>query len=518
MTKDLTVGSPAKLILGFALPTLFGLLFQQMYNMVDAMIVGRLLGSGALAAVGATGSISFLIIGFCTGVCSGFAIPVAREMGAGEHGRMRRYVANSAYLSVIFALVMTVATGLACRGILTAMDTPEDIFSDAYRYIFIIFMGIPATYLYNLLAGIIRSLGDSRTPVYFLALSSVLNIALDLALILWCGLGVAGAAVATVASQTVSGLACLWYVYRRFPILRLSRAERRADKKLCRDLCVMGVPMGLQFSVTAVGSIILQSAVNGLGSLYVAAAAAGAKIQNLLFSPLDALGAAMATYCGQNVGAAKLDRLGRGVRACVLMGFVYSAGAFAAMQAFAPSCALWFIDPGAAGTGALVALVSRYLRVSTTFFTTLALVVILRMSIQGMGYSLLAIVCVLCLSGGLDMRGSVSDPRVRMLHPPAPAAPGAVSAAAGPADAGERARAQPRPLVRRPGAAAPPPGAPQRGERPAPAPPADRLNMVKMTCRGVLPRQVTLYCLFQHNAQLTLKSSPYPPGLARYSS
>ena len=398
VTKDLTVGSPAKLILGFALPTLFGLLFQQMYNMVDAMIVGRLLGSGALAAVGATGSISFLIIGFCTGVCSGFAIPVAREMGAGEHGRMRRYVANSAYLSVIFALVMTVATGLACRGILTAMDTPEDIFSDAYRYIFIIFMGIPATYLYNLLAGIIRSLGDSRTPVYFLALSSVLNIALDLALILWCGLGVAGAAVATVASQTVSGLACLWYVYRRFPILRLSRAERRADKKLCRDLCVMGVPMGLQFSVTAVGSIILQSAVNGLGSLYVAAAAAGAKIQNLLFSPLDALGAAMATYCGQNVGAAQLDRLGRGVRACVLMGFVYSAGAFAAMQAFAPSCALWFIDPGAAGTSALVALVSRYLRVSTTFFTTLALVVILRMSIQGMGYSVLAIV-----SGGMEM-------------------------------------------------------------------------------------------------------------------
>ena len=195
MVKDLTTGRPVKLILGFTIPTLFGLLFQQMYNMVDTMIVGRLLGARALAAVGATGSINFLIIGFCMGVCSGFAIPVARQMGAGEHSQMRGYVMNAAYLAAAFALVMTAATGLACRAIL--------------------FMGIPATYLYNLLAGVIRSLGDSRTPVYFLALSSVLNIALDVALILWAHMGVAGAAVATVASQAVSGLACLAMVRRR---------------------------------------------------------------------------------------------------------------------------------------------------------------------------------------------------------------------------------------------------------------------------------------------------------------
>ncbi len=402
MTKDLTVGSPLKLILGFALPTLFGLLFQQMYNMVDAMIVGRLLGANALAAVGSTGSISFLIIGFCTGVCSGFAIPVAREMGAGEHSKMRRYVANAAYLSAAFALVMTVATGLACRAILTAMDTPADIFADAWRYIFIVFMGIPATYLYNLLAGVLRSLGDSRTPVYFLALSSVLNIALDLAFILWSGLGVAGAALATVLSQAVSGLACLAYAGRRFPILRLSRAERRADKKLCRDLCVMGVPMGLQFSITAVGSIILQTAVNGLGSLYVAAQAAGAKLQNLLYCPLDALGAAMATYCGQNVGAGKLDRLGKGVRASVAVGCAYALVSFAAMMAFAPGCAAWFTDPGE-DTAQLIALVSRFIRTLTAFFPALALVVILRMSIQGMGYSVLAI-----LSGAMEMIARMS--------------------------------------------------------------------------------------------------------------
>ncbi len=399
MTRDLTTGNPMKLILGFTVPTLFGLLFQQMYNMVDTMIVGKLLGARALAAVGATGSINFLIIGFCMGVCSGFAIPVAREMGAGEHGKMRRYVANAAYLSGVFALVMTGATCLACRTILTVMDTPADIFRDSYRYIFIIFAGIPATYLYNLLAGVIRSLGDSRTPVVFLALSSLLNIVLDVVLILYGGMGVAGAAAATVASQGVSGLACLWTVHRRFPILHIARAERRFEKKLCRDLCAMGVPMGLQYSVTAIGSVILQSAVNGLGSLTVAATAAGAKLYGFLACPFDAMGAAMATYCGQNVGAGKLDRLGKGIRDCSLLGLIYAVAAFAAMQVFAPDCAMWFIDAREGDDlPLLVSLVSQYVQVGTAFFFPLALVNIVRFSIQGMGYSVLAI-----LAGVLEM-------------------------------------------------------------------------------------------------------------------
>ena len=266
MTKDLTVGSPMKLILRFALPTLFGMLFQQFYNLVDTMIVGKLLGAQALAAVGSTGSINFFVIGFCMGVCNGFAIPVAQRMGAGEHSKMRRYVANAAYLSVAFALVLTVATGLLCHTILTVMRTPSDIFAQANAYIFIIFMGIPATFLYNLLAGIIRSLGDSKTPVYFLALSSFLNIFLDIALILWFHAGVAGAAIATVVSQAISGLACLAYMRRAYPILRMTRQERRLDGRSCRVLCAMGIPMGLQYSVTAIGSIVLQSSVNALGS------------------------------------------------------------------------------------------------------------------------------------------------------------------------------------------------------------------------------------------------------------
>ena len=398
MTKTLTTGSPMKLILCFTLPTLFGLLFQQMYNMVDTMIVGKLLGARALAAVGATGSISFLVIGFCTGVCGGFAIPAAQQMGAGDHSRMRRYVANAAYLSAILAVVTTVATGLLCGRILTAMDTPSDIYRDSYRYIFIIFMGIPATYLYNLLSSVICSLGDSKTPVYFLALSSALNIVLDVVLILHTGLGVAGAAVATVVSQGISGLACLVYVRLRFPILRLSREEARPDAAIGRKLLATGLPMGLQYSITAIGSIILQSAVNGLGSLYVAAVATGSKLSQFLACPFNAMGTAMATYCGQNAGAGKLDRLGRGIRDCSLMGLVYAAAAMIAMMLFAPFCAMWFIDPQEEEVALLVALVSWYIRISTAFFFPLALVNIVRFSIQGMGFSAFAV-----LAGVLEM-------------------------------------------------------------------------------------------------------------------
>ena len=411
MTKDLTSGNPMRLIVGFALPTLFGMLFQQFYNLVDTMIVGKLLGAQALAAVGSTGSINFFVIGFCMGVCNGFAIPVAQRVGANEPENMRRYVANAAYLSALFALVLTVATGLACRTILTAMRTPEDIFQSAYAYIFIIFMGIPTTFLYNLLAGIIRSLGDSKTPVYFLALSSLLNIFLDVTLILHFHLGVAGAALATVVSQGISGVACLAYMARKFPVLRMSREERKFDPHSCRVLCFMGIPMGLQYSITAIGSIVLQSAVNSLGSLYVAAVAAGVKLSQLLACPFDAMGATMATYCGQNVGACKLDRLGRGIRSCIGLGLAYALIAFAAMLLFAPQCAMLFLDPTEPNLALLVDLTARYIVIAAAFFFPLALVNIVRFSIQGMGYSVFAI-----LAGVLEMIarvvvGSILVPR-----------------------------------------------------------------------------------------------------------
>ena len=289
-------------------------------------------------------------------------------------------------------------TAIFCEDLLRVTQTPEDIFLDAYRYIFIIFLGIPGIFLYNYLSGIIRALGDSKTPVYFLALSAFLNIFLDFALILWFDAGVAGAAIATVVSQGISGLACLLYMRKAYPILRMTREERRLDLHSCGVLCAMGIPMGLQYSVTAVGSIVLQSAVNTLGSLYVAAVAAGAKLFQLFACPFDAMGATMATYCGQNVGACKLDRLGQGIRSCSLLGLIYALIAFGAMLLFAPQFAMFFLNPGESELVHLVSLTSQYMVTLTAFFFPLALVNIVRFSIQGMGYSTFAI-----LAGVLEM-------------------------------------------------------------------------------------------------------------------
>ena len=271
MTKDMTKGSPLRLILGFAFPMLLGMLFQQFYNLVDTMIVGKTLGVSALAGVGATSSINFMIIGFCMGICSGFAIPVAQQFGAGKYSELRKYVFNGYVCSAVFAVVMTILSVVFCAPILRLLNTPDDIFMHAYNYIVIIFAGIPTVFLYNIVSGIIRSLGDSKTPVYFLVLSSVINIALDFILILYVKMGVAGAGVATVVSQLIAGVGCTIYMYKKFDILKGTKQEKVISKKHISNLCFIGVPMGLQYSITAIGSTILQAAVNGLGSSYVAA-------------------------------------------------------------------------------------------------------------------------------------------------------------------------------------------------------------------------------------------------------
>ena len=298
MVKDMTKGSPMKLILGFSIPLLFGFLFQQFYNLVDTVIVGRFLGTDNLAAVGATGSVNFLIIGFCMGICSGFSIPVSHKFGAGDPVGMRRVVANCVWLTLGFALLMTVLTTVLCRPILVMMKTPGNILDAAYSYIWVIFLGIPVTFLYNMTSGVIRALGDSRTPVIFLVMSSFLNIGLDLFFIITLQWGVQGAAWATVISQGVSGLCCLLFMIRKFEILRIQRGEWAPDRHLMGVLCGMGVPMGLQYSITAIGSVILQSATNTLGSDAVAAVTAAGKISGFLACPFDAMGSTMATYGG----------------------------------------------------------------------------------------------------------------------------------------------------------------------------------------------------------------------------
>lgn len=240
LTKDMTTGNPMLLILGFAVPMLLGMLFQQFYSMVDTVIVGQFLGVDALAAVGSTGAINFMINGFVMGVCAGFSIPVAQRFGAQDYKDMRRFVANAAWLSILFATVMTIIVSILTRQILIWMQTPDNIIDGSYQYIFYIFLGIPATYLYNLLAGIIRSLGDSKTPVYFLVFSSLLNIALDLTFIVVLHTGVAGAAYATVISQAISGILCLIYIRKKFDILKMEREEMQLTGRHALILCKMG--------------------------------------------------------------------------------------------------------------------------------------------------------------------------------------------------------------------------------------------------------------------------------------
>lgn len=389
--KDLTTGSPFRLILGFAVPLLFGMLFQQFYSMVDTIIVGRALGSGALAAVGSTGSVNFMIIGFCMGVCNGFAIPVAQMFGARDYRALRKYVTNSALLSAIFAVIMTAATCIFCRQILIWMDTPGDIIEDAYSYIFIIFAGIPVIYLYNLLSAIIRSLGDSKSPLIFLGISSVLNILLDLLLVM--PMGVAGTAVATVVAQGISGILCLFYMKKKFDILRFEKEDWKLEKRYVIRLCGMGIPMGLQYSITAIGSVVLQTAVNSLGSLAVASVTAASRISQFFCCMFDALGSTMATFAGQNIGAKKLERVDAGIRTSAMIGTVYSLLAFAVLFFFGKNISLLFVD---STETEIISNAHQMLIVNALFYVAVMFVNVVRFAIQGMGYSKLAILAGVC--------------------------------------------------------------------------------------------------------------------------
>ncbi|MBQ7839223.1 MAG: MATE family efflux transporter [Lachnospiraceae bacterium] len=388
MVKDMTQGSPRKLILSFAVPLLLGNLFQQFYSLVDTIIVGRFLGVNELAAVGATGSINFLIIGFCMGICSGFGIPIAQKFGARDESGLRRFVANSAWLGVIVSAVMTVTTVLLCRQILIWMKTPADIIDSSYSYIVIIFAGIPVTILYNLTSSIIRSMGDSKTPVYFLTLSAGLNIVLDLFCILVLKMGVSGAAVATVVSQGVSGICCLIYMIKKYNNLRMTVEERRVRPDLMKKLIMMGVPMGLQYSVTAIGSVVLQSAVNTLGSAAVASVTAAGKVSMLFSTPFDALGATMATYAGQNMGAERPDRIRKGLKEAAVIGSIYAAAAFLVLSFAGKYVALLFVD---ATETAILENVQMMLTANSAFYIPLLFVNIVRFLIQGVGFSGLAV-------------------------------------------------------------------------------------------------------------------------------
>ena len=318
MVRDMTSGSPMKLIVGFAVPIFLGNLFQQLYSVVDAMVLGRAVGADALAAAGSTQALSFLVLGFITGLTHGYAILIAQRFGAGDYAGVRRTAANAGYLAAVSSLIITAASLLGARALLEVMHTPEDIFRDALLYIQVIFIGTAASVAYNMFSGILRALGDSVSPLVILVVSSIVNVGLDVLFVVVFRWGVAGAAWATVLAQALSSAMC-FAVLRRLELMRFQREDWRGDRDVIRALLRLGVPVGIMNSITAMGIMLLQSVVNGLGSVTVAAYTAGSKLMNLALQPGDILGIAVGTYVGQNLGAGRLDRIRAGVRQSVLL-------------------------------------------------------------------------------------------------------------------------------------------------------------------------------------------------------
>ena len=393
--SDMTVGSPLRQITKFALPLILGYILQQMYLVIDAAIVGRWIGVEALAAVGASSSIMFLVMGFCNGACAGFAIPVAQSFGAKDYHKMRIYVANAVRISAVIATVVTLLSLMFCHRILQLVNTPADIFHDAYIFLMLQFAAIPLTFGFNLFSGQIRALGNSRQPFYFLITSAIINILLDVVLILGCRMGVAGAGIATWLSQALSVALCIWYIRKHMQLLIPNGKELQFDNKRTSILLNNGVPMGLQFSITGIGIIMLQSANNALGTTCVAAFTASMRIKYLFTCVFENIGVAMATYCGQNLGARKMERITRGVKDAICLMLVYFVFTFIVIYPFADWMMRLFVDSGEAE---VVSRAAQFMRIANYFYPALGLLTILRYSIQGLGFSNLSM-----LSGVMEM-------------------------------------------------------------------------------------------------------------------
>ena len=397
MQTDMTVGKPMKMLLNFTIPVFIGNVFQQLYSMADAVIVGKFVGTKGLAAVGATGTITFLIIGFLMGLTTGFTVLTSQKFGAGRMDEMRKTVGNAAILSAVIAVIMTAVSMLGMHRLLVFMHTPEDIFDGAYGYIMIICAGIFTQVLYNLVSSVLRALGNSKTPLYFLILAAGLNIVLDLVFIIFFHWGAPGAAWATVSSQGVSGLLCLVYIWKAVPELRMKREDWHFNKDIAAKQISVGIPMGLQYSITAIGTMMVQSSLNILGSYAVAAFTAGNKIECIFTQAFVAIGTTISTYNAQNIGAGKLDRVRQGFRATDVIGCAYAVIAGFILFFAGKYFSYLFISDNA---DVVIPMVDTYLRCVGMFLVPLYVVNCYRNGFQGMGYGLLPM-----LSGVAELVG-----------------------------------------------------------------------------------------------------------------
>lgn len=382
----MTSGSPAKMIFHFTLPIFIGNVFQQFYSMADTVIVGKFIGTKALAAVGSTGTIMFLINGFVLGMTAGFTVLTAQKFGAGDMKAMRQTVGSAALLSIIMSVILTAVGMLGMRPLLTFMQTPDDIFRDAYAYIMVICAGIGAQMLYNLLSSVLRALGNSKVPLYFLILAALLNIVLDMVFIIVFHMGAAGAAWATIVSQGISGLLCLVYIIKAVPVLHLQKEDWKSNLHLLKIQLSVGLPMALQYSITAIGTMMVQTALNLLGSTQVAAFTAASKIDQVVTQAYVAMGTTMATYCAQNMGAGKIRRIRQGFKAITIMGIIYSVVVAAVIMTVGKYMTYLFLS---GDLTEIMQSVDIYLKCVGAFFIPLTVVNVYRNGIQGMGYGLL---------------------------------------------------------------------------------------------------------------------------------
>ena len=384
-TNDMTSGSPVRLILQFMIPVCLGNIFQQFYNVADSIVAGQFIGVDALAAIGSTGSLMFFVTGWLTGLSSGFAILVSQWFGAKRYDQMRHYVAMSVYLSAAFAIVMTAVLLVLNEPILRMMNFSDEIMPDVLSYMGIIYAGLIVTAAYNSLAAFLRALGDSRSPLYFLIISAVINVVLDIAFIVCFGMGVEGCAYATVIAQGISALLCFIYILKRYPILHLKKEDFRISFRSFGRLLALGIPMGLQFSITAIGTIIVQGAVNVYGEVYMAGFSAAGKLQNIIATVFTAFGATIATYVGQNRGAGKMDRVKTGVRYTQIMILAWSVVTMVVVYFFGKYMMLLFVSPSETE---VIRVAEMYFHAVFWCYPFLGSIFLYRNTLQGMGYGL----------------------------------------------------------------------------------------------------------------------------------
>ena len=399
MTNDLTAGKPLRKIILFTIPIFIGNVFQQLYSMVDAIIVGQTINNDALAGVGATGAISFLIIGFVQGLTAGFAVKTSQLFGAKDEEGVRRSIASSILLGAVLTVVLTAVSVVTTMPLLKLMQTPDDIIGYSYDYIVTIYWGLIATVFYNLGSSVLRAIGDSRTPLVFLVVAAVLNVGLDFLFIVAFKMGVAGAGWATVLSQGVSAIGCFAFLFARFKRFRIRGKHFANPLMFYWQHMAIGLPMALQFSITSIGMMVQQTALNKLGSVAVTAYTAASKIDNLATQSLYALGSTVATYCGQNYGAGQFSNIRKGVRYSMAIGVVCALVGLAFVTLGAePMTKLFSSDV----TDEIMDMSKQYLLWQGGFYIFLAIIFVYRDALQGIGRSALTMV-----GGMLEVAGRV---------------------------------------------------------------------------------------------------------------